>query len=308
MYLHNFYHAVELESLNSTVTVTTNTDNERAELSCEMSAFIRADSSLIWEGPNARRITADGAMNKYQITFSNGTADRSVNGTRPLAPSRVSTLYISNLEPSDTGDYTCSVVGTDQAVSISLVVDGANSADDVDASGSIITTTDLLSTTPLLVGGTNLTAVIAGSVAAALGLLVILTIATVALCTLVYKNKRVYKAGTTVISDNNYVYPIYDYPTNILANLNNEYKTVNIRSTDANNTSVGGHSIEDLHRIEAYAVSNLKNENSYDFTDDNSDGMSHGSTDIILERNEAYGEVVSKDCGNVNDIVYAEID
>ena len=299
---------MELESLNSTVTVTTTTDNERAELSCEMSAFIRADSFLIWEGPNARRITSDGTMDKYQITLSNGTSDRSVNGTRPLAPSRVSTLSISNLEPSDAGDYTCSVVGTNQAVSISLVVDGANSADDVDASGSIITTTELLSSTPLLVSGTNLTAVIAGSVAAALGLLVILTIATVTLCTFVYKNKRVYKTGTTVISDNNYVYPIYDYPTNILANLNNEYKTVDIRSTDANNTVVGGHSIEDLHRIEAYAVSNLTNENTYDFTDDNSDGMSHGSTDIILERNEAYGEVVSKDYANVNDIVYAEID
>ena len=98
-------------------------NDSTVELHCEMRAFIRPDSFLIWEGPDGRRITDE--MEKYQITFSDGSPGTAANGGGVLVPSRVSTLTITNPKPSDAGTYTCSVVGVSEAVvTIDLLVDG----------------------------------------------------------------------------------------------------------------------------------------------------------------------------------------
>ena len=98
-------------------------DDSAVALECEMRAFIRPDSSLIWEGPGGRRIT--GGTSKHQITFSDGSPGTAANGSGVLVPSRVSMLTITNPEPSDTGMYTCSVMGTTEAVTMELTVNGS---------------------------------------------------------------------------------------------------------------------------------------------------------------------------------------
>ena len=115
--------AVELLSNTSTAMATM--DDNTIELHCEMRAYIRPDSSLIWEGPGGQRIT--GGTDKHQITFSDGSPDAAANGGAALVPSRVSTLIITNPEPSDAGTYTCTVVGTTAAVTMELTVNGSSS-------------------------------------------------------------------------------------------------------------------------------------------------------------------------------------
>ena len=100
-------------------------DDSTIALYCEMSAFIRSDSSLIWEGPVGQRI--NGGTGKHQITFSDGSPDAAANGGGVLVPSRVSTLTITNPEPSDAGTYTCSVMDTSEAVILELQVNGSTS-------------------------------------------------------------------------------------------------------------------------------------------------------------------------------------
>jgi hypothetical protein len=100
-------------------------DDSTVVLECEMRAYIRPDSSLIWEGPGGRTIA--GGTGKHQITFSNGSPGTAANGSAVAVPSRVSTLVISNPEPSDAGTYTCSVMGTTEAVTMELTVNGSAS-------------------------------------------------------------------------------------------------------------------------------------------------------------------------------------
>ena len=106
-----------LSKFNETVVMATTADST-VELSCEMRAFIRPDSSLIWEGPDNQRLI-DGTR-KYQITFSNGASNTAVNGTS--VPSRVSTLTILNPDKSDQGVYTCSVMGTNKTIDLLVMI------------------------------------------------------------------------------------------------------------------------------------------------------------------------------------------
>ena len=126
------HYTVDLLSNTSAINATMN--DSTIVLHCEMRAFIRPDSSLLWKGPSGRRIASD--ENKYHITFSDGVPDVAANGSQTLVPSRVSTLTIINPEPSDSGRYTCSIVGVSAEVVISVQVDGFSSIH-----GSIIDTT-----------------------------------------------------------------------------------------------------------------------------------------------------------------------
>ena len=101
------------------------TSDASVELSCEMSAFIRPDSSLIWEGPD-NQILANGT--KYQITFSNGSRYTAVDGSGGLVPSRVSTLTISNPDKSDRGVYTCSIMGTNATIDLVIMINDVNTS------------------------------------------------------------------------------------------------------------------------------------------------------------------------------------
>ncbi len=99
------------------------TADSTVELSCEMRAFIRPDSSLIWEGPDNQRLT--GGTGKYQITFSNGSSNAAVNGALQLVPSRVSTLTVHDPEKSDQGVYTCSVMDSNKTIDLVITINDA---------------------------------------------------------------------------------------------------------------------------------------------------------------------------------------
>ena len=102
---------------------TATSNDSSVEMSCEMSQFIRPDEFLIWQGPGGETIDSS---NRYEITYMNGTANRAANGSSMPVSSRVSTLTISDPIPSDSGTYTCTVMGTSQAQTINLIVTGSN--------------------------------------------------------------------------------------------------------------------------------------------------------------------------------------
>ncbi len=109
-----------MELLSNTSTIVATIDDSAVALHCEMRAFIRPDSSLIWEGPGGQINTT--GTEKYYITFSDGSPEAAANGGALLVPSRVSTLTIINPEPSDAGSYTCTVVNTSEAIVINVRV------------------------------------------------------------------------------------------------------------------------------------------------------------------------------------------
>ena len=125
-----------MELLSDMNTVNATVDDSAIELHCEMRAYIRPDSSLIWEGPGSRIIT--GGTGKHQITFSDGTPGTAANGSALLVPSRVSTLTITNPEPSDAGTYTCRVV--DIEVNINLLVDRLRGMETADIISTTVST------------------------------------------------------------------------------------------------------------------------------------------------------------------------
>ena len=175
----------------STVNATMN--DSMVALECEMRAYIRPDSSLIWEGPGGRRIAS--GTGKHQITFSDGSQGAAVNGTGVLVPSRVSTLVISNPKPSDTGTYTCRVVGVSNAVVAIdlLVVDGLRGIETTDTSNNSI----------LPVIGAVL-----GTVAVVV--LILAGILAVAVCGVIRaqnRSRKVYVAN----KDAGILQPVYDY-------------------------------------------------------------------------------------------------
>ena len=119
------YLAVELLSNSTTVTIVGTTDDHNTvALHCEMRAYIRPDSFLMWVRPDGRSIT--GRTGKHQIMFSDGTPGAAANGGGILVPSRVSTLIITNPKPSDAGTYTCTVMDTNEVVTMELIVNGSS--------------------------------------------------------------------------------------------------------------------------------------------------------------------------------------
>ena len=237
----------------------TNTDENSVELSCEMKAFIRPDSFFIWEGPGGQIVNG---TSKHQITFTSGLPLEAVDDGS-LVPSRVSTLTIFNPEPSDAGTYTCSVVGTNQAVTIELLVNGTN--------------------TPSL-SNTDVTVTIVGSVTAVTGLLTIATVAT--LCFLRCAHKRRLSRGLS----NDPAY--YDYPMSSIPGLNDDHQSDNNVAT-SNNDWIGRNeaygvatdTVEFVEKNEAYGVAAdgveyMEKNEAYGVA---TDGVS------AMERNVAYG-------------------
>ena len=253
---NDYQSTVELQSNNGTILSTT--DDDSVEISCEMKAFIHPDSSLIWEGLGGQRITGS---SKHHITFTNGLPMKAADGSDLLVPSRVSTLTIFDPEPSDTGTYTCSVMGTDQTVTVKLVVVNATVNTDTTPNLNI---TDTVSVGSDFVTNLNITAVSIGSVIAVIGLLTIAAVA--ALCFLrCARNRRHSRAPS-----NN---PVYDYPTSTVPGLNDDN-----RSDQSATTS----SVEDMKKNEAYDVATeyMAKNKAYGVA---TDGIS------TTEKNVAYG-------------------
>ena len=139
---------VDLSSKFNETIVTATTSDSTVKLSCEMSAFIRPDNFLIWEGPDNQVLTS--GTGKYQITFSNGSSDMAVDGSGTLVPSRVSTLTVYNPAKSDQGVYTCSVMGTNKTVDLVIMINDVKispattaSVDNTETKASTVTLPDI---------------------------------------------------------------------------------------------------------------------------------------------------------------------
>ena len=195
----------------STVNATMN--DSMVVLECEMRAFIRPDSSLIWEGPGGQRIA--GGTGKYQITFSDGSPMTAANGGGVLVPSRVSTLVISNPEPSDAGTYTCRVVGvTNAAVAIDLLVDGIRgieTTDIIDTDTTIGSDTAQTESTTAS-SSTNSIFPVIGAVLGTIAVVVLIIagILAVAVCGVIRAQNRSRKVYVSN-KDTGIPQPVYDY-------------------------------------------------------------------------------------------------
>ncbi len=204
-------HTVELLSNSSAVNATMN--DSTVELHCEMRAFIRPDSSLQWEGPGGQRITS--GREKYEITFSDGSLDAAANGGRVLVPSRVSTLTITNPEPSDAGTYTCSVMGAgDSVVTIDLLVDGSSGIETTDMSTVTVTDTRLTTqeTSSTASPSSNRTlhviGIVLGSITAVI--LILAGLLAVAMCGVIHAQNKSRKVQVSS-KDTEAHQPVYDY-------------------------------------------------------------------------------------------------
>ena len=85
-------------------------------LSCEMEGYIHSDSDFQWR--RGDQITAN--TSKHIITYNEGFSDMARNGGSELVSSRTSSLQITDIDESDAGQYTCFVLGTEEAATVQL--------------------------------------------------------------------------------------------------------------------------------------------------------------------------------------------
>ena len=90
-------------------------------LSCEMSLYLRPDEDLQWfRGGQLISNTNE----RYTITYSDGT-EKGQFGNHTVGNSRVSSLVISQPQPSDSATYTCAIRNTEHSQDIQLTVESS---------------------------------------------------------------------------------------------------------------------------------------------------------------------------------------
>ena len=85
-------------------------------LTCEMNGYIHPDSDFQWR--RGDQIIAN--TSKHIITHNKGFSDRARNGGSELVSSRTSSLQVTDIDESDAGQYTCFVLGTEEAATVQL--------------------------------------------------------------------------------------------------------------------------------------------------------------------------------------------
>ena len=111
--------AVDLQATVSNVTARSN-DTE-VELACEMTLYIRPDEDLQWFRGSEVIVNGTG---RYTVSYHNGSVRAAQYGGDTLIPGRVSVLTISYPQLSDSGTYTCRILGTEQSANVQLSVEG----------------------------------------------------------------------------------------------------------------------------------------------------------------------------------------
>ena len=110
--------AVDLQATVSNVTAHSN-DTE-VELVCEMTLFIRPDEDLQWFRGSEMIVNGTG---RHTVSYHNGSVRAAQYGGDTLIPGRVSVLTISSPRQSDSGTYTCRILGTEQSADVQLSVE-----------------------------------------------------------------------------------------------------------------------------------------------------------------------------------------
>ena len=101
--------------------VTAHRNDTQVELECEMNLFIRPDEDLQWFRGSEMIVSG---TNRHTVSYRNGSAEVVVNVTTFNISSRVSVLTISNPQLSDSGTYTCRILGTEQSADVQLSLEG----------------------------------------------------------------------------------------------------------------------------------------------------------------------------------------
>ena len=257
----------------STVNATMN--DSMVVLECEMRAFIRPDSSLIWEGPGGQRIAS--GTDKHQITFSDGSSLTAANGGGELVPSRVSTLVISNPEPSDAGTYTCRVLGvTNAVVAIDLLVDDLSGMETTESTTANSSNNSIFPVIGAVLGSAAIIIMILAGILAVV-------------CGVIYAQNKS-RTVCTSSKDAGVPQPVYDYID--LPELKDDHDQGVDHPPNQVNSNDGDAVME---RNEAYGLSPYY-EDYCDLNDSSSAAdISRDSSTIVIARNEAYGQVNSND-------------
>ena len=185
--------------------VTAHISDSEVELECEMTLYIRPDEDLQWFR-GSENITSE--TNRYTILYRNGLAGAAQNGGNVTTPGRVSVLAISNPQLSDSGKYTCRILGTEQSADIQLTVESvtpppsvtmtATSVQSVTPPPSVtMTATSVQSVTPMGPSTTLSTEIIA--IVIIIGFIFLATIFIAAIIIAVFaKRKKGLKTDTNV--------------------------------------------------------------------------------------------------------------
>ena len=167
--------------------VTAYNSDSRVELACEMTLFVRPDQDLQWF--RGSEMIVNGTC-RYTVSYRNGLTEAAQNGGNMTIPGRVSMLTISNPQLSDSGTYTCRILGTEQSADVQLSVEVA-----LPATPTPSVTTRTTPATPMGPGATLSTEIIA--VIFVVGLTVLTTIITATvIITIILNRKKGFKTTT----------------------------------------------------------------------------------------------------------------
>ena len=100
--------------------LTAHTSDSKVELACEMTLYVRADEDLQWFRDS--EMIVNGTC-RYTVSYRNGLTEAALNGGNVTIPGRVLVLTISNPQLSDSGTYTCRILGTEQSANVQLSVE-----------------------------------------------------------------------------------------------------------------------------------------------------------------------------------------
>ena len=171
--------------------VTAHISDSEVELGCEMTMYIRPDEDLQWFRGSEMIVSR---TNRCTVSYHNGLAGAAQNGGNVTIPGRISVLTISSPQLSDSGTYTCRILGTEQSADIQLTVESVFPATPTPSVTAI--TTPAQSVTPMGPGATPSTETIA--IIIVIGLIFLATIIIGAIIIAVFAKRKGLKTDTNI--------------------------------------------------------------------------------------------------------------
>ena len=170
--------------------VTAHSNNTQVELECEMTLFIRPDEDLQWFRGSEMIVSE---TNRHTVSYHNGSAEVVANGNTFNISSLVSVLTISNPQLSDSGTYTCRILGTEQSADVQLSLEGVFPA--AFTPSVTVTATPTQSATPMDPGAALPTAeIVAITVVMGVVVFTMITVTVITIIIVVVKRKKGLKA------------------------------------------------------------------------------------------------------------------
>ena len=170
--------------------LTAHISDSEVELQCEMTLYSRPDEDLQWFRGSEMIVNG---TNRYTISYHNGLAGAAQKGENVTIPGRVSVLAISNPQLSDSGTYTCRILGTEQSADVQLSLEGVFPA--TSTPSVTVTVTPTQSATPMDPGAAlSTTEIVAIAVVMGIVIFTIITVTVIIIITVIVKRKKGLKA------------------------------------------------------------------------------------------------------------------